>query len=301
MTDSPYSFYYARLKDPQTPWPEHGIPCGRFRCKWSSGGETRLIPVAAFPEDGAIVVLMGTKAKNWRAKPEFLDELHEEPSRIGEAVSTKDYDVAFETGEWPDFAPARKGHNKPPSEFEQMSDQIDSVGKLIETTIEDGITTQEGADAVANLRDRLKTLETAADEARKKEREPLSSALTAIQAKYAPVLDRCKALNEKCRYVLTVWLKKATQEKAKEIAQAVAEGQEAHIVAEMRPKAGGGTGKRASLRTVTTAKITDYDALIEAIKGYDEVRALAQKIANRVVKAKGTLPGVEKQEERKAT
>ena len=54
----------------------------------------------------------------------------------------------------------------------------------------------------------------------------------------------------------------------------------------------GRTGSKVSMRTFKSAQITDYDKLVEALKGRDEMKELVQSLANRAAKSDVELPGM---------
>lgn len=70
--------------------------------------------------------------------------------------------------------------------------------------------------------------------------------------------------------------------------------------AEARNAAAGRTGAKVSLRTFISAEITDFDALLAALKGREEIKELVQSLANRAAKAGVSLPGMKIVEERRA-
>lgn len=70
--------------------------------------------------------------------------------------------------------------------------------------------------------------------------------------------------------------------------------------AEARNVAAGRTGAKVSLRTFVSAEIIDFDALLVALKGRDEIKELVQSLANRAAKAGIELPGMKIVEERRA-
>ena len=55
-----------------------------------------------------------------------------------------------------------------------------------------------------------------------------------------------------------------------------------------------------SLRTFVSAEITDYDALLIALKDHSEVKELVQSLANRAAKSGVVLAGMKIVEERRA-
>lgn len=71
--------------------------------------------------------------------------------------------------------------------------------------------------------------------------------------------------------------------------------------AEVQNYQAGRTGAKVSMRTFTDAAITDYDALVMALKDREEVKELIQSLANRAAKAGVELAGMKiRKEERVA-
>lgn len=78
------------------------------------------------------------------------------------------------------------------------------------------------------------------------------------------------------------------------------EADEAAKATETRNASAGRTGSKVALRTFVTAKITDIEALLMALKERPEIVEVAQKLANSAVRQGKELPGVERVEERRA-
>lgn len=70
--------------------------------------------------------------------------------------------------------------------------------------------------------------------------------------------------------------------------------------AEARNASAGRTGAKVSLRTFPVAEITDFDALLAALKDRPEIRELVATLAQRAAKAGVELPGMKIKEERRA-
>lgn len=70
--------------------------------------------------------------------------------------------------------------------------------------------------------------------------------------------------------------------------------------AEARNAQAGRTGAKVALRTFVSAEITDFDALLIALKDRAEIREQVQSLANRAAKAGVELPGMKIVEERRA-
>lgn len=89
------------------------------------------------------------------------------------------------------------------------------------------------------------------------------------------------------------------ENEAKRLAQQAAD---AEREAQARPVFAGRTGAKVSLHTYWIANITDYDALVLAVKDDPEVRQAVEKVAARIARNKdATLPaGMERKEDKRA-
>lgn len=303
---SHYYFWRQALAGERPAWPKDRLPAGFFRMKWNGKGGARFVPVAVWPEGDEMRVLMGTASRHWTPDKHDISGWIEIQS-IGEPVAEAAYREAYQTGEWPDFAPARRGVNTPADAVEQIADQIDSVGRLLdealakaEAALEAGAGEKEAGDAVANLRDRLLELRKAAEAKQKEECEPHNSALREIRKRFGAITDKIEGWNRRARDLLTRVLRKAEAAKAQEIAQAVAAKTDPHIVRDMAPRVGGGSGRRVGMRTRKIAVIEDYPRLLEALKDHADVRATVEKLANASARNGIALPGMSIKEEREA-
>src|SRR5690606_25196695 len=81
---------------------------------------------------------------------------------------------------------------------------------------------------------------------------------------------------------------KARQEADRLAAEARAKEQEAAA----RKVSAGRTGARTSIRVEKKGEITDFDALLTALKDRAEIKELVQSLANRAAKAGVELPGM---------
>lgn len=95
----------------------------------------------------------------------------------------------------------------------------------------------------------------------------------------------------------TIQAKEAAEAEAARMAEQAAQ---AEREAQARNASAGRTGSKVALRTFTTAKITDFDALLLALKDRPEVVELVTTLANRAARSGVTLPGMEIIEERRA-
>lgn len=85
------------------------------------------------------------------------------------------------------------------------------------------------------------------------------------------------------------------QKKQAEAARLAEQASAAEREAQARTVSAGRTGARTSLRTFKVAKVTDYDALLMALKDEPEIREAVLRIANRIAKVtpSSPLPGME--------
>jgi len=82
--------------------------------------------------------------------------------------------------------------------------------------------------------------------------------------------------------------------RAEEEAQAkIAAAREAEDAAKAQKVSAGSTGARLKQVKVVSAKIVDFDKLLMALKGRDEIKELVEKLANRAAKAGVALDGME--------
>ncbi|MES0207889.1 hypothetical protein NKJ93_02165 [Mesorhizobium sp. M0028] len=90
------------------------------------------------------------------------------------------------------------------------------------------------------------------------------------------------------------------EEAAREADRLAEKAADAQRDTEARNSGAGRTGAKVSLRTFVTAEITDYDALVMALKDRPEVREVIQTLANRAAKSGVQVPGMKAVEERRA-
>lgn len=203
-----------------------------------------------------------------------------------------------------DETPVPLGHNKPPVEdsLESLQADIEDLAADANRRI-DGppIKTQEEADQIANLADRLSELWKKADELRKAEKRPHDEAAAAIQKKWAPLLIAAEAYKNLKYKLLTPWLRRLEEAQKQEAEAAAAAGAPiaAPEVAARRPRAGT-RGRAMSLKTNKRAEITDYKACLEFFAESPDMRATVQDLANRAVRAGMKVPGVNVVEESSA-
>lgn len=206
------------------------------------------------------------------------------------------------------------GHNS--GESEPLLTPEDALGR-VKVVIEAAkkfvtIATQDEANASMLLSDRLRELANEADERRDTLKRPHLEAGRAVDEAWNPVVikpakDEAQRLGQ-LRGVFAMQETKRRQEaaaleQARLDAEALAQraaaptsapvAQEPRKVVEAAPivfQAPSG-GRRSKAKTVRGATITDYEALVQAVKGYKNVRDFLQEVADKVYYAGGELPG----------
>lgn len=233
-----------------------------------------------------------------------------------------------------------KDHNHPKIDpFDEIAQEIADLYDEAKNFCDgEPISSQEMADAISELSDRLHACEKKADKLRTKLKKPLDDAVKALQARFHPLIGDTKAGKgkavlgkEACLSLLTPWRAKVAAEKAAEAARVAAEAEAAKLVAQEAIRASAGnladrevaeellreakalekTAKRADkaattgtgLRSVWCAEIADEEAALnwayELAPG--EFMALALSLANEQVRlGKRELPGFVVREERAA-
>jgi hypothetical protein len=89
-------------------------------------------------------------------------------------------------------------------------------------------------------------------------------------------------------------------EEANKAAQTVAAEVKAAPVPVVKVATGGATGRKAALRTIRKAVITDYAAALAACADTDEVRDAVQAVATKRMRANISMAGVEIKEDHEA-
>jgi len=184
------------------------------------------------------------------------------------------------------------GHNEPPDEHVRLHYEIGDVSRAIEEALAGDLKTKDDADRIANLRDKANDLRKKAESLRKLEAEPWDKGKSDVQGKWLPMLTMAKEAADSVRKPLQTLIDAIENIKKKALQAASPEMSKDEIEEASKTRVGGRMGKRTSNRKKKVAVIEDYDALIEELKTYDEMRELAQKIADKVVRAGGSLPGV---------
>lgn len=214
------------------------------------------------------------------------------------------------------------GGNLPPEDdgtetlLEQLLDQTRAAEDWLRNT---EIKTKEDADTAANWADRLRDLNKKIEPLRRQRRKPLEDMLEKIQALFAPRQQAAKKAIDALTAAAQQWVRREqarlaeeARRKAEEEARRLREEQARKLAEQglpleaappppppkpvVAPKVmvGGASGRRMGTRKAPpTAHIVDIEKVLIFFKDHPDLVAAAQKLANKVVAMKGTVPGVE--------
>lgn len=230
-------------------------------------------------------------------------------------VRYEDQDFAVRHGHWPDEPPPAAHNQGPPLDDENVGANLaalrsDAAPLLKEAEAALQAPGDQDPDAIGLLVDKLGAIATRADKEHEAEKRPFLERGRVVDTRW-------KALKEVPRNAVALLkstiLTPALQKRAQAAAEVQRKQREA-MAAEAGPEAPapaveppakvtvgqGAGGKKRTLKTVKRAVIVDYDAVYAALRTNAEVKELLQALANKVIKAGGTLPGVEVKEEQTA-
>ena len=297
---------------------------GFYRVRTGKNGPWE--PVAIFEHEGSLVAL---RAGN----PVDAGQIWTWACR--NPVTYEAYTAVVERGEaWPDEPPAPTiGHNSPSDPFEALRVEYEGEAEQAREFLKTPITTQEQADQAAIWAKRLAGIAKKATDLHKVEKQPsldegrrvddkwrdlktgpddLSKQLKRHQDAFLRELDRLEQERQRKAREEADRLKREADEAA---AKASSEADDASVQrAEAAKKAAeqaeretqarniqaGRTGAKVALRTFVSAEITDFDALLMALKDRPEITEAVQSLANRAAKSGVSLPGMTIKEEKRA-
>lgn len=247
-------------------------------------------------------------------------------------VAKMDAKHAFEKGYFPGEVPPSIGDNSGDlSLVDEINDVIVSATMWFRKT---GITDQATKDMASNYRDKILKLRKRVDETSKAEKAPHEEKIDAIDAIYKPILANSKTTADALRDGMTKYMvEEEAKAKAKaaeaarienerraaewkrqqeEAARAAAEAKanepppppvEAPVFVAPEPvkiQAGGQSGKKSSLRTLTKYRVFDYPLALEHAKNHPDVMAAVEKVCIAQARAGATVPGTESYQEKMA-
>ncbi len=307
-TPAEYDHHRRNLAGEDVEVHEDEPQAGYYQIRQFKGGP--LVPCGIWWQGGELVAEVNGKLAN---------ALRIWTYAVKRPVSHNAYKQFKATGKWPNQAEvAEVSSNMPTDPRAQIELELADLEERAKAAIEAGVNTQDEADRLAHLREKIAIVGKRADALRVEEKQPHLEAGNAIQAKWKPLIDRAGDAIRSIRSCLTGFLARKEAEAEKEaeakraheqaLADSVAEqlgeteGPPVDVVAAPARKvgAGGFEGKKTGLGTVYTAAIVDMDKLFAAIREHADVLELFQKIANRAARAKMPLPGTEVKESRVA-
>ncbi len=289
--------------------------CGFWRFKSEKGGQ--FFPMATWMQDGTLVALTEVDGRQVGVKPEaFWTRICRHP------VTEDHYRERIATGRWRDedssvtasLQPPPVGHNEPP-EVDTIRDQIDAALKGVSDY--GAINSDETAAKAQSLRSRLLELSREADKRREALKRPHFEAGKAVDEAWQPLVKTAKAGADAIAKELGAHeTRKAKAEADRQAAERKRLAEEAakhapigapEPVPEPAPAPvaaapiKGAYGRAAAVKVVKVATVTDQDAAYGYLKAQPELVALIQKLAQKLVDAGFSLPGVEITEERKVS
>lgn len=319
-------------------YPEHLIKinadvpqCGFYKRKMSRDG--KWIPIAFWKEDNKIVCFFQGK--------KVIDASDHWTFSCVNAVTEEAFRHAVKHGSWPDeFQVAPIGHNLPTEPFERLKSEIDDYLEQASVflTAVPNAPSKEDANKARNMKSRLDQLTKQADELFKMEKQPLVEAAREIDKKFK-FRETLSIWGSKLRAIYEAYLKaEDVRLRAEAQIKFEAECKAAQLVREEGEKSrkqleeadpilayiskqdplpelpagpeeiksvqvGGGTGRRAGLKTVYVGIIEDYSAVLAYFFEDEAVIALIQKLVDKEVrknKDKCKIPGVVVKEDKKA-
>lgn len=298
--------------------PQQGYYRTRFKNKpWE--------PVAIWFEDGRWNAMRGERAVD---AAEIWTWCCRNP------ITYEAYTKAIEGGGWDDEPEAPKiGHNLPEDPYEALQVEFAAEKEQAETFLKLPIKTQADADRAAVWSKRLATIAKKATDLHKVEKQPALDEGRRIDDKWRALKDDPADLSKRLKRHMDDYLREQQrielerQQRAQEEANlkrreadeaarfaSVAnddaaageakrkqeEAAQAERDAQARNASAGRTGAKVSLRTFVYAEITDYQALLIALKDRPEIREVVESLANRAARSGVELAGMMIRSEQRA-
>ena len=291
--------------------------CGFFAKRGKNGAD---IAVAIWLDGGNIVCLINNKLGGLVEAQDVWTWCCKKP------ITQEEYNDIL-SGKRQEGQTAGIGHNsqetgEPYADLlAQWQDDAEQAKAILAKPIE----TQEQADNAASWTKRLGLISKKATDLHKVEKQPHLDAGRAVDEKWRELKDDPKDLATKLKRAMDGYLQRLERERqeAERKARAEAEAkrreaeelakQDEAAAAELMQQAAetekaaqaqnakaGRTGASVALRTFISAEITNYDALLMALKERQEVQELVQSLANRAAKSGVELAGMKIKEEKRA-
>lgn len=320
MTDT-YAYWRNALNGIFGPVHDGDAQCGFYRKKSKDGG---FQPVAIFEHEGQIVALLNGAPTDAGALWSWVCD---------KPVTEVAYNQAIGGNGWPDDAHVRPTSNLPTDPREALEIELAAEIEAAQEYLKAPVTSKETADQIAVLTKRLSTIKNKATDLHKVAKQPHLDAGRKVDDDWRNLKETPDDFGKRLKRHLDAYLqeqdrlererqraareeadrKQREAEDAARIAAATGDNEaakEAERMAEAAAEAerqtiarnasAGRTGAKVALRTVTFAEITDFDALLMALKDRPETKELVETLANRAARSGVSLPGMLIKEEKRA-
>lgn len=275
MTDD-YRYWHARLAGVEAHQNPNNPQCGFYRWpKKASYGARKTFQAVAYWRVGDT---MCCKVDDDDKEPQYGSDIW--ISVGSHPVTYENYQGYMETGRWADEHPlVPMGSNQPPDDdsYEGLKAKIEELARDANQLIVDDkvAQSQDEADQLSNLANRLAELGQRAEDKRKAEKKPHDDAADAVQAKWRPLVITAEVYKGIKNRLILPFAKRARKDSE-----------------EFRA---GTRGRAMSLRGTKKARITpeNRDAVLAYFKDDEMISTTLQILADRAVRAGVSVPGVE--------
>lgn len=310
-----YQYWTNALAGNLGPISDGDPQCGFYRRRLFKDGP--FVPVAIWKDGDEFIALVDGKAVD---ASDLWTWVCDKP------ITEAEYHKVIGGDGWSDEPrKATVPSNMPDDPFEalkiEFAGEVEVADELLSSPVKD----QSHADQIAVLTKRLSGIKTKATNLHKVEKQPFLDGGRSVDDKFRDLKEEPDALSKKLKRHLDEFLleqQRAEQERqrlareeaarkqrkadeaaaaaaateddeaTKEAERLAAEAEQAERDAKARNAAAGRTGAKVSLRTFVSAKITDFDALLTALKDRQEIREVVESLANRAAKSNIELPGM---------
>lgn len=257
--------------------------------------------------------------------PDRISDLFEWAVR--EPISAEAFDRAMAGDGWadePEPAAAGIGHNSDSDDpFDALNIEWLGEKEQVEAFLKTPITSKDEATRAAVWSKRCHDIAKRADRLHGEEKAPHIVKAKRVDAKWEELRDQPNGYKVLLKRHLDKWLleqqrierervaaanaeaerlrqeaaeaaaRASTPEEQAEAGARVAAAMEAKQDAEYQKPRAGRKSQTVSLREYRSAKITDFDAFLAAVKDHDEIKQAAQTLADRLARAKVPMVGME--------
>lgn len=289
--------------------------CGFYRRRLFKDGP--FVPVAIWKDGEALIALVD-------GKPVGAEDLW--TWVCDKPITESEYHKVMGGGDWSDEPrKATVPSNMPADPFEALKIEFAAEQEVAAELLAKPVTEQSHADQIAVLTKRLSGIKSKATNLHKVEKQPFLDGGRNVDDKFRDLKEEPDTLTKKLKRHLDAYLleqQRAEQERqrlareeadrkqreadeaaakaaaanddsaAKDAQRLANEAAQAEREAQSRKAAAGRTGAKVSLRTFVSAQITDFDALLMALKDRPEIQECVEALANRAAKSGVELPGM---------